>query len=51
MPSQSANSTAIIIKKSGAEGPWRSALTALNDDDCYLLVMVEQAGISIPSRL
>ena len=37
-------------KKSGDTGSWRRALAALNEDDCYLLVMVEQAGIKIPGR-
>ena len=37
-------------KRLGSFELWRRSLAALSQDDCYLLVMVEQAGIKIPGR-
>lgn len=37
-------------RKLGSTDLWQRSLAALSDDDCYLLVMVEQARIRIPGR-
>lgn len=37
-------------KRLGSLELWRRSLAALSEDDCYLLVMVEQARIKIPGR-
>lgn len=37
-------------KRFGSLELWRRSLAALSQDDCYLLVMVEHAGIKIPGR-